>query len=94
MGYGYDYAGPMQTMTNWTSFSGGTGARVTTWNYDAYRGRLTGKVYADGNGPTYDYKPSGRLYHRTWARPMDGGGSLVATYSYDNAGELAQTPSI
>ena len=68
VGYGYDYAGRMQTMTNWTSFSGGSGARVTTWNYDANRGWLTGKVYADGNGPTYDYKPSGRLYHPTQAR--------------------------
>ncbi|HEV2208259.1 MAG TPA: hypothetical protein VG167_05750, partial [Verrucomicrobiae bacterium] len=40
VGYGYDYAGRLSTMTNWSSFSGGTGARVTAWNYDQYRGWL------------------------------------------------------
>ena len=33
VGYGYDYAGRMNTMTNWSSFPS-SGARVTTWNYN------------------------------------------------------------
>ncbi|HEV2211239.1 MAG TPA: hypothetical protein VG167_20950, partial [Verrucomicrobiae bacterium] len=52
VGYGYDYAGRLSTMTNWSSFSGGTGARVTAWNYDQYRGWLNSKTYADGHGPS------------------------------------------
>ena len=50
VGYGYDYAGRMNTMTNWTSFASGAGARVTTWNYDPYRGWLDSKTY-DGGAP-------------------------------------------
>ena len=38
VGYGYDYAGRLKTMTNWSNFGTGGGARVTTWNYDPYRG--------------------------------------------------------
>ena len=53
VGYSYDYAGRVKTMTNWSGFAGGTGARVTTWNYDPYRGFLTSKVYADGKGTSY-----------------------------------------
>ena len=41
-----DYAGRMQTMTNWSNYAGNSGARVTTWKYDGYRGWLTNKVYA------------------------------------------------
>ncbi len=89
VGYGYDYAGRMQTMTNWTTFSTGAGVRVTMWNYNEYRGWLSSKADANGNGPTYTYTPDGRLYTRMWARTMDGGGALVTTYSYDNAGALA-----
>jgi YD repeat-containing protein len=37
VGYGYDTQGRMKTMTNWTAFPS-TGARVTTWTYNAYRG--------------------------------------------------------
>jgi hypothetical protein len=76
-------------MTNWSNFSGGSGARVTTWNYDAYRGFLTGKTYGGGTaGPSYTYTPAGRLQTRTWARTA-GGSPLVTTYGYDNAGGLA-----
>ena len=95
--YSYDYAGRMQTMTNWSGFNGGvssTGARVTTWNYDSQRGWLTQKKYDDGNGPTYNYWPSGRLKTRTWVRGVTTG------YAYDNTGSLTNiaysdsTPSV
>ena len=83
VGYSYDYAGRMQTMTNWSSYSGYTDPRVTTWNYDPNRGWLASKVYADGHGPSYTYTSSGRLHTRTWAR------GVTTTYSYDNAGSLS-----
>jgi hypothetical protein len=35
--YVFDYAGRMQYMTNWQKFPA-SGAEVTTWNYDAFRG--------------------------------------------------------
>ena len=87
--YGYDYAGRLQSMTNWSDFAGQSGARVTTWNYNSQRGWLTQKIYPDamtGNlgtdGPAYDYWPSGRLKTRTWVR------GIATTYAYDNAGSL------
>jgi len=81
--YSYDYAGRTKTMTNWSDFSAGTGARVTTWNYDSHRGFVTGKVYADNNGPSYTYTSAGRLASRTWARGTN------TAYSYSSAGDLA-----
>jgi RHS repeat-associated protein len=82
--YSYDTQGRMKTMTNWSSVATQTGARVTTWNYDPYRGFLTNKTY-DGNaaGPTYTYTDAGRLASRLWAR------GLTTTYSYNDAGDLA-----
>jgi RHS repeat-associated protein len=88
VGYSYDYAGRMQTMTNWSGGLGGTGARVTTWNYDSQRGWLNSKTNADGNGPSYTYTPAGRLASRTWVR-LVGGQPLVTSYSYDQSGSLA-----
>jgi RHS repeat-associated protein len=82
VGYGYDYAGRMQKMTNWSNYGGGTGARVTTWNYDSYRGWLNSKTYDDGHGPTFAYTSAGRLYTRAWVR------GITTTYAYDNAGGL------
>jgi RHS repeat-associated protein len=84
VGYSYDYAGRLATMNNWSTYSSGAGARVTTWNYSAYRGWLSSKTY-DGNtpGPTYGYTPAGRLQSRTWAR------GVTTTYGYDLAGGLA-----
>src|SRR5258708_2401113 len=73
----------MTTMTNWTNFAGRAGARVTTWNYDTYRGFLTGKVYADSKGPSYDYTLAGRLKDRLWARGTN------TAYAYNGAGDLA-----
>ena len=83
VGYSYDYAGRLQTMTNWSGFNTLAGARVTTWNYDPYRGFLAGKTY-DGNtaGPSYTYTSAGRLLTRAWAR------GITTTYSYDNGGGL------
>jgi len=82
--YGYDYAGRMQTMTNWSSFSlaSPAGARVTTWTYDGQRGWLLSKAYADGNGPAYTYTPAGRLQTRVWVR------GVTTTYGYDLVGDL------
>ena len=82
VGYSYDAQGRMKTMTNWTSFASAAGARVTTWNYDPYRGFLSSKDYADGNGPSYCYTAAGRLATRTWAR------GVVTSYYYDAAGSL------
>jgi RHS repeat-associated protein len=81
--YSYDYAGRMKTMTNWSNFSGNSGARVTTWNYDPYRGFLTSKTYDGGmTGPSYTYTPAGRLASRAWAR------GITTSYSYDAAGGM------
>lgn len=82
VGYGYDYAGRMKTMTNWSSFSTLGGARVTTWNYDDFRGWLTNKGYADGKGPFYTYTSAGRLAARVWVR------GVTASYAYDGTGSL------
>jgi YD repeat-containing protein len=84
VGYSYDYAGRMKTMTNWSNYSGGTGTRVTTWNYDGYRGFLTSKTYDNSTpGPSYVYTAAGRLASRTWAR------GITTTYGYNIAGDLA-----
>ena len=40
----------------------------TRWLRDEATGLVTHKVYADGNGPRYDYTPDGKLATRTWAR--------------------------
>ena len=81
--YTYDYAGRIKTMTTWTNFASSTGAAVTAWNYDGYRGFLTNKAYADGKGPSYTYTAAGRLHSRLWAR------GITTTYTYDNAGSLS-----
>jgi len=83
VGYGYDAQGRMTKMTNWTSFSGSTGARVTTWNYDQYRGWLTNKTYADTTGILYSNTPAGRLAMRVWARGTN------TVYAYTGAGDLS-----
>jgi YD repeat-containing protein len=64
VGYGYDAQGRMMKMTNW----GQAGPEVTTWNYDANRGWLNSRKYADTNGPSYTYTAAGRLAGRLWAR--------------------------
>ncbi|MGO8765707.1 MAG: hypothetical protein ACLQSR_11325, partial [Limisphaerales bacterium] len=83
VGYSYDYAGRMQTMTNWNNYAGNSGRRVTTWSYDPYRGFLTSKTYDGGTaGPSYAYTGAGRLASRTWAR------GITTRYSYGAGGDL------
>jgi YD repeat-containing protein len=66
--------------------SGGTGARVTTWNYHAQRGWLGSKVYDDwAAGPSYACTAACRLLTRTWAR------GITTTYGYTAAGDLVDT---
>jgi RHS repeat-associated protein len=86
VGYGYDAQGRMKTMTNWSGFAGGSGARVTTWNYDTNRGWLDNKRYPDATGPNYTYTDAGRLKTRLWAR---GNPRVTTTYGYNYAGELS-----
>jgi len=88
VGYSYEYAGRLQTMTNWSGFPS-TGARVTTWNYNPYRGWLANKRYPDKDtglpgsiGLDYTYTAAGRLHPRTWAR------GITTTYGHNNAGDL------
>ena len=87
-GYSFDSGGRMKTMTNWSSFASCAGARVTTWNYDPQRGWLTGKQYADGQGPPYPYTPAvqhssrasviSRGEHRRLREKSGQGGGLCA----------------
>lgn len=80
--YTYDAQQRLKTLKTWQNFAGDTGAAVTTWNYDATRGLLQNKRYADNTGPGYTYWPSGRLRTRIWAR------GITTTYSYNTAGDL------
>ena len=81
--YTYDAQGRMRTMTTWQDFTGNTGTATTTWNYDAYRGFLTNKVYPGNQpGPGYTYTPGGRLRTRACAR------GILTTNSYTAAGDL------
>src|SRR5436190_558056 len=66
--YTYDAQGRMKTMKTYKNLAANSGVATTTWNYDAYRGWLSSKVYDDSHGPSYDYTPAGRLRTRTWAR--------------------------
>jgi len=83
VGYGYDAQGRMTTMTNWTNFAGLTGSRVTTWNYDTYRGFLTNKVYDEARWDQLIL-----LRCRTACDPSLARGTNT-TYSYNGAGDLA-----
>lgn len=76
--YTYNTQGRLTTLTT----QGVSGAAITTWKYNAQSGRMVGKMYADGKGPTYSYSAAGRLATRTWAR------GIVTTYGNDNAGQL------
>ncbi len=73
-------------MTDLYTLRGATnGWDRTQWLYDPSTGLVTNKLYADGNGPSYTYTPSGKLATRTWAR------GITTTYSYDSAGSLTNT---
>ena len=81
-GYGYDSQGRLLSLTNWSDFASGSGARVTHWYYNGYRGWLTNKVYPNNDSIGYIYTPSGRLQQRI-------GGRVATTYSYNPLGDLA-----
>ncbi len=85
--YTYDPQGRLKTLTTWRDFASDTGRAVTTWTYDPIRGWLTHKRYADGKGPTYAYRASGRMLSRTWARTP----TIATTYGYNAAGDLETT---
>jgi len=85
--YTYDPQGRVGTLATWRDFAANAGKAVTTWNYDPARGFLSDKRYADGNGPSYTYKPSGRLQTRSWARLP----ASTTTYVYTAAGDLNLT---
>jgi RHS repeat-associated protein len=83
--YTYDPQGRVKTLTTWQNYATSAGAAVTTWNYTPDRGFLQSKRYADNTGPSYTYKPSGRLLTRMWAR------GVVCTYGYNSAGDHVRT---
>ena len=90
--YVYDLFGNKVSMTTYRDegIVGGVALDVpegdtTRWLYDESSGAVTNKVYADGNGPSYDYDAHGRLTKRTWARGIE------TTYSYNDWGSLTRT---
>jgi RHS repeat-associated protein len=92
--YTYDTQGRLKTLKTWQNHAGNSGIATTTWNYTPTRGFLLNKRYHDNTGPSYTYKPSGRLLTRTWAR------GITTTYTYGAAGDPAgwtysdATPSV
>jgi len=46
------------------------GGSITTWNYSPITGLLESKLDTNGKGPSYTYTSGGRLFTRTWARPL------------------------
>ncbi len=82
--YDYTEQGRLASLKTWQDFEGDSGVATTLWTYDSQRGFLTGKLYQDGNGPTYGYSLAGRLKSRTWAR------GLETSYEYDQAGALTR----
>ncbi|MEI7900704.1 MAG: RHS repeat-associated core domain-containing protein [bacterium] len=90
--YEYDTAGRLTAMATYRGTAEITGYASfqslvssfdkTRWLYDSATGLLTNKVYADGRGTLYTYKPDGRLATRVWAR------GSATSYAYDNIGQL------
>ena len=78
--YEYDAYGRMAVMKTWRDTN--AAPDVTRWFYDEAIGLLTNKVYADGNGTTFEYDVAGRLTKRTWAR------GVSTEYAYDVLGQL------
>ena len=88
--YTYDVFGNKTTMMTYRREGRGNGEEgsvgdTTTWLYDEASEVMTNKVYADGEGPKYDYTPDGKLAQRIWAR------GIVTDYSYDAWGSLTNT---
>jgi YD repeat-containing protein len=90
--YSYDEQGRMKTMDTFRGLTigavppnAGGSPDTTTWNYDAYSGRLIDKTYADGKKTQYTYTTAGRVHTRTWSRIV-ASESVVTTYKYALAG--------
>ena len=104
--YTYDEYGRMATMATYRTEDLAHGD-VTTWLRDEATGLVTNKVYADGNGPTYDYTPGGKPTRTTWARGawfenvydeqgrviqvLHDDATLDATMDYDRLGRLVSS---
>lgn len=78
---GADFSG-----STWPSDAGA--GDVTQWNYDPRSGWLSSKVDAAGKSVSYSYFPQGLLKTRTLARTLNSQ-SIVATYGYNQAGDLS-----
>lgn len=78
--YEYDASGRMSVLKTWSDTN--AEPNVTRWFYDEATGLLTNKVYADGNGTSYEYDAAGRLTRRIWAR------GVATDYAYDALGQL------
>ena len=78
--YEYDAYGRMAAMKTWRDTNGAPD--VTRWNFDEATGLLTNKVYADDQGPKYEYDAAGRLTKRIWVR------GIQTEYAYDTLGQL------
>jgi RHS repeat-associated protein len=78
--YVYDDQQRQTLMFTWTNYPS-SGAALTSWSYNQYRGWLDYKHYTDSTGPSYAYTDAGRLATRTWAR------GVTTTFSYDNNGD-------
>ena len=78
--YEYDDYGRMSAMKTWRDTN--SEPDVTRWFYDEATGLLTNKVYADGNGTSYEYDAAGRLTRRIWAR------GVATDYAYDSLGQM------
>ena len=79
LSYGYDTYGDLHTLITYAS--GGTGD-TTTWIRDPATGVVLQKLYADQNGTTYTYHPTGEVHTRTWQR------GVTTTYTYNPARDL------
>ena len=79
--YGYDDRGRLSELRTYRNGTGGP-ADVTVWRYDAARGWLSAKVYADGTTNAFAYAPNGALARRTGAR------GVATDYAYDAAGSV------
>ena len=88
--YTYDAYGNKIAMTTYRTVGGvipnaPQQGDTTHWFYDESSCTLTNKLYADGQGPCYEYDANGRLTKRTWARGVE------TFYAYDGWGNLTNT---
>lgn len=83
--YAYDAQNRVATLTTWQNFAGDAGKAVTQWAYDAQRGWLAAKTYADGHSLLYGYTAAGRLQNRYLARAH----ATPITYTYNSVGEVS-----